>query len=61
MPTADATDQDALEGRPTRRCGRCRKLFPVGDDPGASLDDWWACPDCHVHLFPQRNAFPRSS
>ncbi|MFN3215820.1 MAG: hypothetical protein ACE367_04935 [Acidimicrobiales bacterium] len=46
------TDTD----EPTRQCGRCRALFPVGEDYEAGvMPDWWLCPPCRTALL-GRNA-----
>jgi hypothetical protein len=44
-----------------RRCGRCRRRFPV--DPSAhpmELRDWWTCPACSDALMPGRHRSDRS-
>ncbi len=44
---------ELVETQPYRRCGRCRKVFPLarGADTRAA-SDWWACGPCRAKLLP---------
>jgi hypothetical protein len=35
-----------------RRCGRCRRFFPLDDaDDVTARATWWLCPPCHEALL----------
>jgi hypothetical protein len=60
-PSADPLVSPATGGRHTdvldaaRRCGRCRREFPIGSDVHPmELHDWWVCPSCTDALMPTR-------
>ena len=44
---------------PSRRCGRCREVFP--GDPTChptALPEWWLCPPCRLALLGNRRSHP---
>jgi hypothetical protein len=57
VPDPSARPGDVDDPIPTRRCGRCREVFP-GDSTlhPTALPEWWLCPPCRVALLGDRSS-----